>query len=224
VFQKTRALIFGLALSVTAASAEAATSYTYGDVSTGPSGFLATSDPGGIGYGGIVVDFTATPFALNSVTTLSVDYQMTQGTFGGGSPRFTFFDTAGINSLGWVYFGTPLGGQSFSDPLAGAAGNTGNYADLTSSDVRVYVGNAGYTWSNFLSNFGNLQVGYVTLDVDGGFSTTQQGLFNNFTINDTVISASPVPGPVVGAGLPGLMMAFGGLIAWRRRRNQAAVA
>jgi hypothetical protein len=36
------------------------------------------------------------------------------------------------------------------------------------------------------------------------------------------IAASAVPGPIVGAGLPGVVMALGGLIAWRRRRMAAA--
>lgn len=39
------------------------------------------------------------------------------------------------------------------------------------------------------------------------------------------LTTSPVPGPIVGAGLPGLMMALGGLVVLaRRRRNHAGVA
>lgn len=43
-------------------------------------------------------------------------------------------------------------------------------------------------------------------------------------INANAVVAAAVPGPVVGAGLPGVVMALGGLIAWRRRRTQVARA
>lgn len=38
------------------------------------------------------------------------------------------------------------------------------------------------------------------------------------------IDAAPVPGPIIGAGLPGLLMAFGGLIAWHRSRRAHTIA
>ena len=39
------------------------------------------------------------------------------------------------------------------------------------------------------------------------------------------LNTSAVPGPIVGAGLPGLMMALGGFVVLsRRRRNQGIVA
>ena len=38
----------------------------------------------------------------------------------------------------------------------------------------------------------------------------------------STIEASPVPGPIVGAGLPGLAFAGAGLIAWLRRRRATA--
>lgn len=112
-----------IALSLSAATANAAPVMgTYGDVVTQPNVFLATSDPSGTGYGGLYFQFT-TPITLSSVTQLSADFQMTQGTISGGAPRFTFFDNL-FNSA-YVYFGTPTGGGSFSDPNLGAFQHTG---------------------------------------------------------------------------------------------------
>lgn len=75
-------------------------------------------------------------------------------------------------------------------------------------------------WQNFtysgIATSDSLTFTFLSADPRNDFSSA----FDNVEISTPDVN--PVPGPVVGAGLPGLGMSLAGLMAWRRRRMATA--
>jgi len=222
--------LFGVCGASTSGFADVFGSYTCnpsfsdcsGTVPVNGGNFDLVSNTTTTGASGLYLQITGT-LALSKLLTLSAEYDMTSGSFGNGAPRFSLYDTtSNTNNGAYIYWGNPLGGGSFSNPNAnGTFGNTGNYADLSSPDVRVYVNgfggqstpNTGETWSAFVSALGSTDLSYIYLDLDGGtISNSQEMLVSSFTVNSEVDTPSPssVPEPgtlaVFGIGLLGLVL------------------
>jgi hypothetical protein len=75
-------------------------------------------------------------------------------------------------------------------------------------------------------SFSNLLSGTYQLAIEGDVTGRNGGFLGGGFVGyggTIAVVASPVPGPIVGAGLPGLLTALGGLVILsRRRRNQTA--
>ena len=217
------AAVAALTVVVATPAAAQVTQGQYGDATAVSGGYQLTSDPSsGAGYSGLYFNFDP-GLTLSSLTTLSANYELTQGSFAVGSPRFTLFDSVG-GGVAYIYFGNVSGG-GFSDP---GTGTTGNYADLTSTDVRVECNGftgcttlyPGTTFADFVSQAGSTGISYVTLDLDGGYAGAQQLLVSEFNVNGNIYGApAAVPEPATWA-----MMLFGfGAIGWQMRRQRKPV-
>jgi hypothetical protein len=104
--------------------------------------------------------------------------------------------------------------EASSTIFTAAGPNDNSTGGLTSFETSAeYFAIKADGWIAFFHNLdGTITVNY---DVSPGDSTV-----NGASISHTV---SFVPGPIAGAGLPGLIMACGGLIALARRRRQKMV-
>jgi hypothetical protein len=116
---------------------------------------------------------------------------------------------------------SPLLIASFFLEGLGNIGGTQNFLNAGSITFNMAVTNTNPVTLAAFTGTGNSIVDLNLAPHFTGFSTFQSnGALSGVITYDYTPSA--VPAPIVGAGLPGLLLAGGGLLAWWRRRQKIA--
>ena len=187
---------------------------------------VSSNAPGGVAQAqaGLQYFFTVVPIGTSSDTTVPVIISAS----GGVTKSFAA-------NIAEVLFSSPTASSDLARICNGASGACTGEGTLASSfsiatEEMLTVGTEFYSLTlNLGVNTGTSdapaqsQSGFIdpTVIIDPTFADASQFeiLFSPGVGNTPV---TPVPGPIAGAGLPGLILAIGGSLAWWRRRQKIA--
>jgi hypothetical protein len=212
---------FFAVLLATSGVSKAATISAYYSINGGSLNLVTDLNPASTGFIGLIDDGNFSATLTGKVTPASsslLQSNVISSHTGAASTIKIFFLSTGNE---------PAGNQQF---LSGFTGNVGS----ATGTLATFYGN-----STLASPFSSGANPISSTPYTGLFSTSflqsvvvpsDFSLLAVYTINangsvdtNTTVNISAVPGPIVGAGLPGLMMACAGLLALARRRRKAAV-